>query len=203
MKQLFRGVVALGLLVLPAAAQAQVSGGVRAGINFADLSYDPNPPIDSKNLAGLVAGAFVTIPANGVVAFQPEVLYSMQGSKFSAEGMTINTHLDYVQVPLLGRFRVASGSPIAVLAGPSLGFRTRAKFTGTDVPQEFADEFEDQVERFDFGLVAGASADLGRLVLDGRYTWGLTNIAKDAGSGSSENGSAKNRVFSLSAGVRF
>jgi hypothetical protein len=49
------------------------------------------------------------------------------------------------------------------------------------------------------GLVAGAALELGPLVLDGRYTWGLVNIAKDT----SDPGTAKNRVFSATIGIRF
>jgi hypothetical protein len=46
--------------------------------------------------------------------------------------------------------------------------------------------------------------DVGHFVLDGRYTWGLTNIAKntDLEPGDTES-SAKHRVLSLSAGIRF
>ena len=204
MKHLLRFAVAFGILAVPAAAHAQISGGVRAGVNLADLTFDPSPPIDSKNLVGLVAGAFVTIPLNDVVAFQPEALFSMQGSKFSAEGMTVKTKIDYLQVPLLGRFRIARGSPLAILVGPSLGFKTHASFDGPGIPDDFGEEFDDSVKGFDAGLVAGAAADIGHLVLDGRYTWGLTNLAKDPTSSSGDpGGSAKHRVFSFSAGVRF
>jgi Outer membrane protein beta-barrel domain len=203
LKQLFRFVAVLGILAVPAAAHAQISGGVRAGVNLADLAFDPSPPVDSKNLAGLVAGAFITVPLTDMVAFQPEALFSMQGSKFSEQGMTIKTKIDYLQVPLLGRFRVAKGSPLAVLAGPSLGFKTHASFEGPGIPDEFGDEFEDSVKGFDAGLVAGAALDIGHFVVDGRYTWGLTNLAKDPSGSGDPGGSAKNRVFSFSAGVRF
>ena len=199
MKHLLRFVAAAGILFAPAVAHAQVSGGVRAGVNFADLVFEPSPPVDSKNLVGLVVGVFAVIPVNDMVAFQPEALFSMQGTRFTEEGMTVKTKVDYFQVPLLGRFRLGKGSPVAILVGPSLGFRTHASFEGPGIPDEFAQEFEESVKRFDAGLVTGAAIEVGHLVVDGRYTWGLTNIAKDAG----ENESAKHRVFSLSAGVRF
>ena len=50
----------------------------------------------------------------------------------------------------------------------------------------------------DVGLVAGVTADVGRLVLDGRYTWGLTNIEKEATAEKT-----RNRVISLTLGLRF
>jgi hypothetical protein len=205
LKHLFRFVAALGILAAPATAHAQLSGGIRAGGNLANVSFDPTPPIDSKNITGLVAGGFLTVPLNDIVAFQPEALFSMQGNKFSAEGRTFTTKVDYLQFPALARVRVAKGSPVAVLAGPSFGLKTNASFEGPDIPDDFSQEFEDSVRKFDFGLVAGVAVDAGHFVLDGRYTWGLTNIAKDSTSdpGGGETGSAKNRVFSFSAGVRF
>jgi hypothetical protein len=174
--------------------------GVRVGVNLADLSFSSETEVeDSKNLTGLVTGLFVTVPVNKIVAFQPEVLFSMQGTRFSDSGESAQIKLDYVQVPLLGRFRLSSGSPVSVLVGPSLGFRTRARIEVPGAPIGFSDEFEDQIERFDVGLVTGVTADVGRLVLDGRYMWGLMNTAKDE----SDPGTAKNRVFSASIGIRF
>ena len=202
MRHLFRSIVVIGVLALPATAFAQVYGGVRAGINFADLAFEPTPPVDSDALIGLVGGAFVVVPLNDIFAFQPEVLYSRQGTKFSEEGMTVRTKVDYAQFPVLARVRVARGSPIAILAGPSFGAKTGASIDGPGIPDEFSREFEASVRKFDFGFVAGMAAELGHFVVDGRYTWGLTNIAKkDARE--PDNSSAKNRVLSLSAGLRF
>jgi hypothetical protein len=184
-----------------ATAHAQgTSVGIKAGVNLADLSFSSETEVaDSKNLTGFVAGVFVTVPLNDLVAFQPEVLFSRQGTKFTDEGESAKIKLDYLQVPLLGRFKLMKGSPVAVLVGPTLGFRTKATLDVPGAPADFSDDFEDQIERFDVGLVAGVTVDAGRLVLDGRYMWGLRNIAKD----DSEPGTAKNRVFSATVGVRF
>ena len=188
------------LLLCAAAAQAQpVSGGVRVGLNVANLSFSSETEVtDSKTLTGLVAGAFATVSLNDVVAFQPEVLFSQQGTKLTDGSQSATINLDYIQVPLLGRFRLTKGSPVAVLVGPTLGFRTRAKIDTPGAPDEFSDAFEDQIKQFDAGLVTGIGAEVGRLVIDGRYTWGLMNIAKD-----SDPGTAKNRVFSATVGLRF
>jgi hypothetical protein len=189
------------LLICAATAHAQgPSVGIKAGVNLADLSFSSETEVaNSKNLTGLVAGVFVTVPLNDLVAFQPEALFSMQGTKFTDEGESAKIKIDYFQVPLLGKFKLMKGSPVAVLVGPTLGFRTRAKIEVAGAPDDFSDEFEDEIKRFDVGLVTGVGIDAGRLVLDGRYTWGLMNIAKD----SSDPGTAKNRVFSVTLGVRF
>lgn len=202
MKQLLRVVAAAGILFAPVAAHAQVSAGVRAGLNLADLALDPEE-VDSKILSRFVGGVFVTVPVNPVVAFQPEVLFSQQGTRFREEGVTAKLKLDYIQVPLLGKFRLGSHVPIAILLGPSLGYRTNATFDVPGFPAELEQEFEDELKRFDFGLVTGVGLDFGPLVIDGRYTWGLTNIGKEEAIAPGDNGSAKNRVLSLTAGIRF
>ena len=199
MKQVLAIGAALILLGLPAAARAQPPAvGLRAGINAADLSVSPTPTPEPGTLTGFTAGLFVTVPVSPLVAFQPEVLYSQQGTRFSQGGMTAKVHVDYLQVPLLGRFALGKTAPVAVLVGPTLGIRTHASFKADGVPDEFSQDFEDQLERFDLGLTTGVAADIGRLVLDGRYTWGLLNIAKDSG-----DDTVKHRVLSFTAGVRF
>jgi hypothetical protein len=201
-KQLLRVVAAVGILFVPVAAQAQVSAGVRAGVNLADLALDPEEA-ESRGLTGFVGGVFVTVPVNPIFAFQPEALFSQQGTRFREEGVTVKFKLDYVQVPLLGKFRLGPNVPIAVLVGPSLGFRTSASIDAPGVTDEFNDEFDDTFKRFDFSLVTGVGLDLGPIVIDGRYSWGLTNIVKEDAVAPGESGSAKNRVLSLTAGIRF
>ena len=203
MKHLVRVVAVVGILVVPAAAQAQV--GVRVGVNSANLSVDPKPPEppEIERLIGFVAGAFVTLPVNDIFGFQPEALYSRQGAKLTDSGVTLRAKLDYVQVPLLARVRTGARSPLAVLFGPSLGFKTRARLSGPNIPDEVNEAFDEQFKGFDFGLVAGAAFEAGPLVLDGRYTWGLTNIAKDTFEGEPNSDKARNRVLSFSLGLRF
>jgi hypothetical protein len=204
LKQLVRVVTLFAIVGLPAGAQAQV--GVRVGVNLANLSTDPTPPppIELETLTGLVAGIFVTVPVNDIVGFQPEALYSRQGSKIDAgaEG-TVRTKLDYLQVPLLGRVRTGPHSPLIVLFGPSLGFKMRARLGGPNIPEDLQEGFDDQFKGFDFGLVAGAAVETGPFVLDGRYTWGLTNIVKETVGAEPTSDNAKNRVLSISVGLRF
>ena len=191
----------VALLACAATAHAQgPSAGIRAGINLADLSFSSETEVtDSKNLTGLVAGVFATVPVNDVFAFQPELLFSMQGTRFTDGGETAKIKIDYVQVPMLGRFKLMKGSPVAVLVGPTLGFRSRARIEAPGAPADFDDDFGDEIKRVDVGLVTGVGVDVGRLVLDGRYTWGLVNISKDT----NDPGTAKHRFFSATAGIRF
>jgi Outer membrane protein beta-barrel domain len=199
---LVRVVALLGIVAMPLAAYAQPSVGVRVGFNLATLTSDPPPlaPLELKTRSGLVAGGFVTLPINNALAFQPEALYSRQGTKYTYSSATGGTELNYIQVPLLARVRTGVRSPLAVLVGPSLGVRIEG-------PERISPAFiagpDEVFRRFDLGLATGAVLDVGHVVFDGRYTWGLTNVLKDSIGGEPTTDKQKNRVFALSAGLRF
>jgi len=187
--------LAVALLVSAGTAHAQTSFGVKAGLNLANLSIDEaDDTFEPENRTGFVAGVFVTVRGGGIFAFQPEVLISSQGAKFSDAVNSGTAKIDYLQVPLLARL---GPSNVALVVGPSIGFRINAKLSGDGITVDNED-FSDQIERMDVGLVAGVTGDIGRLVLDGRYTWGLTNIEKEETAAST-----KNRVISLTVGLRF
>lgn len=186
--------LAVALLVSAGTATAQTSFGVKAGLNLANLSIsEADDTFDPENRTGLVAGVFVTVRGGGIFAFQPEALVSMQGAKFTDGSDSGAAKIDYFQVPLLARI---GPSNVAFVVGPSIGYRIRAKLSGTGLTED--EDFSDQIKRMDLGLVAGLTADVGRLVLDGRYTWGLTNIEEEATADKT-----KNRVISLTLGLRF
>ena len=187
--------LAIALLVSAGTAHAQTSFGVKAGVNLANLSIDEaDDTFEPENRTGFVAGVFVTVRGGGIFAFQPEALISSQGAKFSDSVNSGTAKIDYFQVPLLARI---GPSNVAVVVGPSIGFRINAKLSGDGISVDNED-FSDQIKRMDFGLVAGVTADVGKLVLDGRYTWGLTNIEEEATAAQT-----KNRVISLTLGLRF
>jgi hypothetical protein len=186
LKHLLRSVVALGILAVPAVAGAQVTGGVRVRLNMPDLVFAST---HARELA-----IFTTMPINDVLAFQAEGLAGLQDTTFG-EQRTVKRTFEYCQIPLLGRFRFAKGSPIAILGGPSFGFSTRVR--------ELDEDVEIGVKGIDFGYVAGVGVDVHHVVVDWRYTWGLSSIAKNGAPETTDSGSVKHRVLSISAGLRF
>lgn len=191
----FASVFAAALFACSTTAAAQgTSVGVKAGVNLADLSVkEAGSTFNASNRTGLVAGVFVTISGGGLFAFQPEVLISMQGAKFTDESDSGTAKIDYLQVPLLARIK-PSKSPVGIVVGPAIGYRIRAELSAEEPDEDFAD----QIKRTDLGLVTGVVVDVAHVVLDGRYTWGLTNIGKDSG-----DSKIKNRVASVTLGFRF
>jgi hypothetical protein len=176
--------------------------GVRGGMNLAT-----NNTIAEGEGAGLgwqprgVFGGFLTWRAASWIELQPEVLYSMKGGKREEFDISSKLLLDYLDVPLLARLsRGARGSRSwYVVGGPSFGYllraRTRADFGNAT---EEIDIIED-VERFEFSVVAGGGLEFTRVLIDARYTHGLSNIDKLAADGDKMT----NRAVSVTAGIKF
>jgi hypothetical protein len=199
-KQLFVVLAVVGVFGATE-ARAQDRGGVRVGLNLANLSGNDTSDLgDTDTRSGLVVGLFGVVPLNEHFAFQPEVLFSQQGAKLEDGSDDATIKLDYLQIPLLARIRLgmSPSAPVHALFGPSFGFRTNAEVDVNGETIDDNDEFEDQTESFDIGLVAGVGVNAGPAVVDARYMWGLRNIDK-TGDGSE----VKNRVFSISVGFRF
>lgn len=196
-------VILVALLVAfasPAAAQG-VLFGAKAGINFANLSFDPEDEgFETSMRTGFTAGVLLVVPANARIAFQPEVLFSQQGTKVEDPADAANEgsiKLNYVNVPLLANIRLGGGgdNTWSLLVGPQIGFRTSAKAEAND--EEL--DIKDDTEGTDFGLVAGLAGMFRNFVVDARYTWGLSNINADE----LDDQKVKNRVFTISVGVVF
>ena len=198
--------IVLALIVgssgMAAAQDAPVAVGVKAGVNFANLNFDADDAsVNFDQRKGFVGGLFVVWPANSLVALQSEVLYSQKGAQIEEGGMTAKLKLDYVDIPVLARVSspASGGASFHVFAGPSFAVRVSAKTEASFEDEEQSEDIGDDVERFDLGLVAGAGLEFGRFVIDGRYTWGLSNINKD----DEDDVKIKTRVFAVMAGIRF
>ncbi len=196
--------VLCGVLVLvlfygsPAMAQGR-GWGVKGGINFATQRSDQDQDDDVSvgYRIGIVAGGFFTWPLSDRFAFQPEVLYSEQGSAVDELGVKAKTKVDYLLVPVLARYKVSRS--VFVVGGPSMGFKLRAKASA-----EFGDssnqiDISEFVEDFDLGIGVGGGMEFGRYQVEGRYTFGLSNISAD----DDDEEKIRNRVISILGAVRF
>ena len=71
---------------------ADVKFGVKGGMNLANIVGDDAG--DANNYVGFNAGFFVEIPITNKLTFQPELIYSAQGSKsegtVNVEGTLVN-----------------------------------------------------------------------------------------------------------------
>jgi hypothetical protein len=194
-------VLAIVALSLSHLAECQeVTFGVKGGLNLSTVAYDPDPEFDIDFRSGIVVGGFVNVPVTTRLAIQPEGLFSQKGTRFPGDDFEFAVDLDYIEVPVLLQYALSSSADrtISVFAGPSLGFNVRAnaRVSAGDAHEE--EDERDQFEDFDFGITAGMGASVGRFIIDGRYTFGLTNMAVDP-----ELPKARHRTLTFLAGVRF
>ena len=149
-------------LAATASAQTKIGGGVKAGVNFATVSGDIDVgggSVDKSMRVGGAFGGFVSVPLKGGCSFDPEVLYSMEGVKFSAtiDGTNFDAKakVDVVEIPLLVRIASAGASAKKAagyfLVGPEVGIIARAKqdVNGTE------SDFKDELKKADFSIVVG------------------------------------------------
>ncbi len=204
--RIFGVILVLFFQALPCAAQS-VQAGVKLGVAVTSLSNASTITQASDEswsaLAEMTAGGFVTLARSERFAIQPELLFVTKGVEqeleSAAEGGDASVLLRYLEVPLLVKFWTpASGTPSAyLLAGPSVGFRMSATHhLGTDSGEEV--DVSDRVDGVDVGLVFGGGVQGRRLLLEGRFTQGLRNVATDEG-----DDVVRTRSFVVLAGVRF
>ena len=208
-----RSFVCAVMVILAGGASSAVAQerqiGLKAGVNVASLVFD-EADSDSYNdrRIGFAAGGFGVWPIGGPMAIQVEALFSQKGANLSEDldDFKASLELDYLDIPVLLRFQgpVFGSSRLHFFGGPSVSFRTAARNKATNTASQYdqgeIQNIEDDIEPFDFGIVAGGGVDIGRyIVIDARYSWGLSTINKDT----SEGVEIKNRLFSIMGGVRF
>lgn len=206
MKKLFVAVMALLSFGISFAQQESKSGsdikyGAKGGLNLANIVGDDAG--DANNYVGFNVGFFVEIPVTDKLIFQPEILYSAQGSK--SEGIVDGYNVDatlkfnYINLPLMFKYQVAN--KFSLEAGPYIGFLTSAKLK-FDVEGLGSDtvDMKDDVKSTDFGIGVGMNYEFSDVIFaNARYQGGLTEIGDSEAGGNS----VKNSVFQIGLGFRF
>jgi hypothetical protein len=204
-----RFALACGLVLLFAAsAVAQpVQWGLKAGPTFPSASFDP-PLGDNDYDRRLAAafGAFLVVPFNEQLAAQIEALYLAKGGNVQSGDQEVKLRLDYFEVPLLARwtFTRRPSSAWYVFGGPTFSIRTKARIEESVTTPGFiygaATDVGDDFSRFALGIDLGGGVDISEwFVIDGRYSWGLTDVNDHPDITSS----LKTRAFTFMAGIRF
>jgi Outer membrane protein beta-barrel domain len=202
MMRLLRIVTVLAILCASSSAGAQeVEYGVKGGINLATLSFDPEAEADFRMKIGLVVGGFASLPLGSRLSVQPEGLFSQKGTAVDDGDADAKITINYLEVPVLVKYAIArtASRTFHVFGGPSIAFKLSAESSATVGDQTIEDDIGEEIEDFDLGLVVGAGIDFGRLTVDGRYTFGFSNLAADEG----DPQKARNRTVSILAGILF
>jgi len=176
------------MFVCPIQAQNNTEMGIKGGLDLANLTDDAS---GVKSKLGFGIGALIRFNQSPQFSIQPEVLLIQKGAKEKeddSDGESIN--FTYIEIPVLFKYQPPSESSYkpAFFAGPAFGLLLSAKIGD--------DDFKDQMKGTEFGLVFGAGVDIktkkrGYISIDGRYTFGLSDILDSE----YDDSSVKNGVF--------
>ncbi len=168
----FTAIVLFGFTYVSA---QDVNFGAKAGVNFATITGDDVDSFTSRTAFHL--GFVAEIGITETFSFQPELLYSAQGSDYSDDFFEGTVKVDYLNLPLMAKFYVAEG--FSLEAGPQVGFLLSAK----DVYDGGEDDWSDFTKGIDFGLNFGVGYKLeGGLNFGARYNLGLSDVNDDPDS---------------------
>lgn len=164
--------------------------GIKAGLNVYNVVNENQDRLDPK--AGLHLGFLGHIHITDQFAIQPELVFSMQGAKYSPAGVDTDLNLNYINVPVMFQYMFDNG--FRLQAGPQAGFLISAKAKVGNNETNVKGSYNE----IDLGLGIGVgyinpSTDFG---FDFRYNHGLTQI-NDGGTVDSYNRGFQLGVFYL------
>lgn len=215
---LAKSVIALSLLLMsqiPLSAQEQKTStetsltpkiGVKGGLNLTNLYVDD---VEDENMKiGFNLGLFAKLPVTRGLSIQPELLYSVKGSKVTYNLGVLGSNeyrfnLNYVEVPVLAVINL--GKNFNLHAGGYAAYLAQANIKREeDGPNDqIADLNEDNFNRFDYGLVGGLGIDVESVTIGARYNYGLREVGKADNFGSQALKNSKNSAISLYVGFGF
>ena len=171
----------------------QISLKPMAGINAATLTdWD-----ETSMKIGFVGGVEAEYGFSEKFSLSAGLLYSMQGTKLDVvEDVDTKVNTSYLNIPVLANFYVWKG--LAVKAGIQPGILLSAKTKSEAEGNSAEADLKDNCESLDISIPVGVSYEISNFVIDARYNFGLTNLAKGDGEGN-----PKNSVFSLTVGYKF
>ena len=193
------------LLVTKAGAQNGVTFGLRAGINFQNLTGkdEAGDKYSNKLKTGFNIGANAEIPVATDFYLQPGVLFSTKGAKYNDNDS--KTNLSYIEIPVNFLYKPVLGEGKLLLGvGPYAAFAVGGKFKSGGISSDinFGSNADDDVKRFDAGANFLFGYELSNhLSAQLNAGLGLVNISnRQPGDTKS---SLKNTGFGVSLGYRF
>lgn len=190
MKSLFLSIFAL-FTVSILLAQTTIKPAI--GLNFTDFSKDISDG-EFKAKVGWQLGGSVAFGKK--FYFEPGIFYTGKSTEFqySGSGQTYEdkTNINGIRIPVVAGLSLLGNEKTLISLR---GFGGLSGFFITSV----SDDIDmDELEKANFGLLAGAGLDIWKLFVDLSYEWSLTNIQKDI----TTFDIGKTRTLYISAGLR-
>jgi len=170
--------------------------GVMVGPNFANVVGDEADSWETKT--SIHGGVVADVPVDDKISIQPGLIYSSQGADYSESEFSGTVNLDYLNIPIMGKFEVAEGFSVQV--GPQVGILLSA--TDKEDGEDDVD-VKDFVKSTDFGINFGIGYELANgLNFGARYNLGLSDLNDDSDL-ADQGVNWKNSVIQISIGYLF
>lgn len=163
-------------------ANAQLTFGIKAGLNLANINYD-GEDLDTKMLLSFQAGPIVEFGITENIGLGSGVLVSGKGFKieeeFLGETITATSNPIYLQVPVMFQY---NNSGFFAAVGPYVGFglfgNTKAEGGGESESEsiDFGSSDEDDYGSLDFGGSVEVGYGFGPVRVSAAYNLGLANV---------------------------
>ncbi|HEY9004464.1 MAG TPA: porin family protein [Mucilaginibacter sp.] len=180
------------LIAVCISARAQVSLGIKGGVNFSKINMDN---FNESTRTGYQAGIFARV--GSAFYLQPEVYLSSTGGKFTSTDGDFHANVNFtnLSVPLLlGHSFGSKDLNFRLMVGPVYTY-------ALDKKEDFSDNANAAIADFGhynnstLGFQAGGGVDIGPITADLRYEGGLTKINPDFGQ--------RQNLWALSVGFKF
>lgn len=160
-------------MAVSAAATAQKSLGVRAGVNLANFR-DDNDNSASSNVTGYTAALFYKIPTESMLTFKPEIGISTQGGavKFNNIKSTTKTMYAFATALLSNE---EGDKKLFFEGGIQIGTLVNAKQEIVGITKDI----KDSLKTMNMDIVLGIGYKItSNFFAEARYNYGLTDISK-------------------------
>lgn len=173
MKKIFLTLSMCSLLSL--GAFAQLSGGLKAGVNIANQKWSSGGfSVSPSSKVGFHVGGYLSAMLGDKIGIQPELLFSTMGSKgdfFDTGEQTLD--MNYITIPVM--VKIGLGEMFNLQAGPQFGYLLSAKSDGEDIKDSF--------KSLDLGAAFGVGVDISKVTAGVRYYLGFANQLDEADAG--------------------
>ena len=177
------GLVLAAVLAPLSGANAQLTFGGFAGVNFSNLDVS-NLSVNevTSSRTGGMFGGYIGTHMGRLFTIRLEGYWTQKGADLVTSGTTTESFkLQYIEVPLILRVNI----PLVVIkpsvyAGPAISFQTKCEAedtaSGTSLPCEDAGI---TLKSTDVSGIIGAGVGIGPITIDVQYDFSFSNILDD------------------------
>jgi hypothetical protein len=160
--------------------------GFRLGLGVSTVNSD-SPVLNGNDAkAGLNVGFAVgtQLTSYAPLFFETGLYYNEKGGKSTYNGNKFTYGLDYLEVPLLLKYKVYANSDVTIepFLGGYLAYGVGGKIKDYDSRKaynSFDGDYNDTFKRFDGGIRLGCGFGFQMMYLEASYDIGLANVGKD------------------------